>query len=94
MVEDVGLNRLIFIPYLVTEEEVYFYRQAEPCRLALCDDKVKTSGDYRMLPQVAFDIDAVEPGVAICDSFLCLPVLHEGNDEIHSSGQWQGSEDC
>ena len=55
MVEDIGLNLFIFVPYLVRQEEIYFYRQSELGRLPLGYDQVEILGHNRVTAEIFFD---------------------------------------
>ena len=48
MVEDIGLNLFIFVPDLVSQEEIYFYRQAELGRFSLGYDQIEILSHNRV----------------------------------------------
>ena len=60
MVEDIGLNFLVFFPYLVCDEEIDFYRQSELAWLPLRYYHIEIPGHFVMTPEILFYIDPVE----------------------------------
>ena len=59
MVEDIGLNSFIFVPYLVCQEKIHFYWQTELRRLTLGHYKIQILCNKRMGTKISFNIDPI-----------------------------------
>lgn len=60
MIENIGLNALVFSPYLIAGEEINLYGYSVSGRFFLTDNQIHILIDNRKAAQIAFNINTVK----------------------------------